>query len=156
MSDANEVRFELNRADDIVVDADNLRNALKSLPDQPTTEVAMVNDEVIVAGDGHVSDAYVRVFRPSDTISLGNPSSGYVHSEIDEQTRTKFTEYVQTDVMDEGMYVVEETHLYSADAKVAENDDGSGFILPQDIVAAAEDETVGIEGASWLHLSDQR
>lgn len=125
------VELELKDVENIVLPADALKDALDGLPDNPTDEVAMVTDSVIVAGDGD-SGEFVRVFRPSGFPNIGS-DSGYkywyglipdLYNMIDEARTLDGAEYVRENVVDDGSVSVEQygTRVYITSYMIEDNE----------------------------------
>lgn len=68
-----------------------------------------------------------------------------------------FREYLRQHVFVEGGYSIE-SGGYRSDARVAERDNGSGYIVEADMRRALEDGAVGVVSVKdgWLLLEDQR
>jgi len=171
MSDETSPTVELNG---IEYDADDLSDALDQFEEREdrSNGFAVVGD-VAVVGDGD-DDACVYVAHP-DEVSLSNVvSNKYGHNNsrphsdaaygnicdlrtLIDDAETTFVDYLHDEVFTLGGYTIEECDTYG-DARVAEHDDGSGYIIRSVMDRAVEDPNVGFVTVNngWLHLSDER
>jgi len=131
-----------------------------------------VSGNVVVFGDGYDDDDDCYVARPDevtvenlqgDRCGSSRPNESAHHSsvsrlrELIEEATSSFTDYLRDEVFTVGSYTFDgESH--NADVRVAENDDGSGYICAEAIASLRDDDGARLVSVKdgWLHVADER
>jgi hypothetical protein len=97
---------------------------------------------------------------PEETVDVdGTRVKVSVHplvGEAEAEIVAPFEEYLRDEIFTSGTYQFEEVPMRDGDVRVAEYDDGTGYVIPRDLQSAIDDERVRLVSISdgWLHLED--
>jgi hypothetical protein len=146
----NATRIDVRKAIVRAVDnPDALRRGDEVVAEQT---VGCYNDVCVVGTEGANGDVYA-----ANHFTGGVTACFDVNDEF--PMLMAFDDYLGERIFTFGTYEIEAPYdAPEADARVAEYDDGSGYIVPEDLRRAIEDNGVAVQAVEdgWLHLSDSR
>lgn len=162
-SDSDTVRVVLRNDQTVELDAEEVVAAIDEVADEHDDSArsgeslvvrngAAIRDEFVIHGDGaRDSDLFVVTEDGASSLIQGEELRERAEDAIDEP----FEDYLRENVFTSGTYVFED---HGNGAKVAEFDDGAGYMFGECVENAVEDDSVGVYGIrdGWLIVIDER